>query len=113
MVASITKANGLRVRGAWRQALSTRVPVAETSTHLESANSALHCGAQPQARLDQSELDGGFRCSRQTTCRWLIVALQALSTRVPEIKTSTHLEPAGLHLAPRGAAASFARSVGA
>ena len=42
MAASVAKAAHLQVpAGAWRQALSTGVRAAETSTHLESASASL------------------------------------------------------------------------
>ena len=75
MAASVPKEGHLQVPGVCRQALSIRVPPAETSTHLASA-SASHRGAAARL-LDQSELDGlldqperwQLPLPRQTTCR--------------------------------------------
>ena len=81
MAASVAKGKppARLVPGAWRQALSTGVPAAETGTHFASLHSPPpppHRGAAASL-LDQSELHGGFRCQRQTTCKtsaWCLAA---------------------------------------
>ena len=92
----------LHVPWSRRQALSTRVLMAETSTHLESATASHHRAAA--SLLDQSELHGGFRLQ---SIYLPVPGLrrQALSTRVLAAETSTHLESATA--SHRGAAASL------
>ena len=90
------------------QALFTRVPEAQTSTHLESAT-AVHRGAGASfARSVGGSLDLNHK-GKHLPAAVVVMAAQALSTRVPEAETSTHLESATAvhHLA----GASFARSV--
>ena len=62
-----------------RQALSTGVPPAETSTHLEStpashreAAACLFDKSELHGLRDQSELHSGFHCEDNTTCRSLV-----------------------------------------
>ena len=61
---------------AWSspQALSTRVPEAETSAHLESASASHHGVAA--SLLHQSELHGASGCRSQ--CRCLVLAMSTL-----------------------------------
>ena len=96
----------MQVSGAWswRQALSTGVPVAQTSTDLESA-SASHRGAAASL-LDQSELDGGFRCKVKPFAAgvWcVVVAASTLHQSASGRDESTDLESASA--SHRGAAA--------
>ena len=65
-VALLAKANKPACASAWRRALSTGVPAAETSTHLESASTLQSAAAA--SWLHQSELAWRLRCKGKQTC---------------------------------------------
>ena len=108
---------------SWRQALCTRVPAAEPSTHLESAI-ASHVQSrartfspppprawqQPQAcSINRSFMVGpSQRQAPAGVWSWR----QALCTRVPAAETSMHLDCIRHHLTPKSSR-KLARSVGA
>ena len=99
--AKATTPAGARPR---QQALSTRMPEAETSAHLESASASNRGAAASLLQCHQSKLHGSSG-PKATTPAGAWPRRQALSTRVPEAETSTHIEFAPV--SHRGAAASL------